>query len=281
MPTEWQEYRVQDLIATQFSGPSPTCEERQIQNDSEWGLLKTTAVTWEHGWDFRQHKVLPSRYWHQPAIEVRAGDVIVTKAGPRHRVGVVAHIADTPPRIMVSGKMIGLRPDQSLVVPRILAAALSTAEPQRFLDNRTTGMAESQVNFSNAVILRAPLRIPPLHEQRRIAEILDTLDETIQKTEQVIAKLQLMKQGLLHDLLTLGLDDNGELRDPERHSEQFKESHLGLVPKDWSVKPLGQWLNGSPKNGYSPIGVDENTGVFMLGLGCLTPFGFEIGRAHV
>ncbi len=73
--------------------------------------------------------------------------------------------------------------------------------------------------------------LPPLPEQRRIAEILDTLDEAIRKTEQVIAKLQQMKQGLLHDLLTRGIDDNGELRDPERHPEQFKDSPLGRIPR--------------------------------------------------
>ena len=58
----------------------------------------------------------------------------------------------------------------------------------------------------------------------------------IRHTEQVIAKLQQMKQGLLHDLLTRGIDDNGELRDPVRHPEQFKDSPLGRIPKrvgDW------------------------------------------------
>ena len=79
------------------------------------------------------------------------------------------------------------------------------------------------------------LLLPPLPEQRRIAEILDTLDEAIRKTEQVIAKLQQMKQGLLHDLLTRGIDDNGELRDPVRHPEQFEDSALGRIPKGWEV----------------------------------------------
>ena len=45
---------------------------------------------------------------------------------------------------------------------------------------------------------------PSSAEQTRIAAILDTLDDTIRQTELVIAKLQLMKQGLLHDLLTRG-----------------------------------------------------------------------------
>ena len=53
-----------------------------------------------------------------------------------------------------------------------------------------------------------------LREQRRIAEILDTADEAIRSTERLIAKLEQGKQGLLHDLLTRGIDEIGHLRDP-------------------------------------------------------------------
>ena len=92
--------------------------------------------------------------------------------------------------------------------------------------------------LTQAELRSIELLTPPLPEQRRIAEILDTLDEAIRKTEQVIAKLQQMKQGLLHDLLTRGIDENGELRDPERHPEQFQDSPLGRIPKAWQVAPL-------------------------------------------
>ncbi len=78
----------------------------------------------------------------------------------------------------------------------------------------------------------------PLPEQRRIAEILDTIDKAIQKTEALISKLKVMKQGILHDLLTRGLDKNGKLRDPKAHPEQFKDSLLGRIPKDWGINPL-------------------------------------------
>jgi type I restriction enzyme S subunit len=73
----------------------------------------------------------------------------------------------------------------------------------------------------------------PIPEHRRIAEILDTIDEAIQKTEALISKLKAMKQGLLHDLLIRGLDENGKLRDPKAHPEQFKDSLLGRIPKEW------------------------------------------------
>lgn len=90
-------------------------------------------------------------------------------------------------------------------------------------------------HLSTKAIKSITVRVPDLPEQQRIAEILDTLDEAIRKTEGVIAKLRQMKQGLLHELLTRGLDDNGELRDPERQPEQFHTTALGRLPKGWDV----------------------------------------------
>lgn len=76
---------------------------------------------------------------------------------------------------------------------------------------------------------------PPLPEQRSIAGVLDTVDDAIRKTEQIVAKLQQVKQGMLHDLLTRGIDDNDNLRDPERYPGQFQESPLGRIPKGWEA----------------------------------------------
>lgn len=95
----------------------------------------------------------------------------------------------------------------------------------------------------------------PAPEQRRIAAILDTIDEAIRRTEQVIGKLHQMKQGLLHDLLTRGIDENGELRDPEHHPEQFKDSPLGQIPDGWQVAPFEQYSwEGRPFLKTGPFG---------------------------
>jgi len=85
-----------------------------------------------------------------------------------------------------------------------------------------------------------PIYLPPIKEQEGIVEIIDTLDKAIAHTSSLIAKLKQMKAGLLHDLLTRGLDENGELRDAIAHPEQFKDSPLGQVPKDWEVVPIQQ-----------------------------------------
>ena len=54
--------------------------------------------------------------------------------------------------------------------------------------------------------------------------------------------LKQVKQGLVNDLLTRGIDGNGELRDPKQHPEQFKDSPLGRIPSAWNVLPCGELL---------------------------------------
>lgn len=201
----WTPTPLRDLVTHAASGPSPTSEERPVR-ECEWGLLKTTAVSWEHGWRASAHKVPPKQYWGNRSLEIHPGDVIVTKAGPRHRVGVAAYVDSTPPRLMVSGKMVLLRPDPSKVFPPILALALATPLAQKYLDHRTTGMAESQVNFSNAALLSCPLPLPPLEEQLRIAEIVSAIDEAIRSTEGVIAKLTSVRHGALNAQMTALID---------------------------------------------------------------------------
>ena len=136
----------------------------------------------------------------------------------------------------------------------------------RFLHYRTnredfwprSGSAQPFIKPSS--IGKCWLMLPPLPEQRRIAEILDTLDEAIRKTEQVIAKLQQMKQGLLHDLLTRGIDEHGELRDPERHPEQFKDSPLGRIPRGWEVVQAGEHVNFNGGFGFPHVFQGRHTG---------------------
>jgi len=210
MPTEcpraWERLTVRQLITRYFSGPSPTCEERNVQRPEEWGLLKTTAITWA-GWDDAAHKVPPSIYWGNPSLEVHDGDVLVTKAGPRHRVGVVAYVPSTRPHLMVSGKMVALRPAPSRAEGRVLAGLLATAGAQAFLDQRTTGMAESQVNFANETLLQLTLCVPPRAEQRQIARVLERCDDAIGRTDEIVSKLKQLKRGLVVGLLSEGIDE--------------------------------------------------------------------------
>lgn len=275
----WAEVTVAEVIERHFCGPSPDCEERPVFDDAEWGVLKTTAITWS-GWNQDAHKVLPRSYWGREGIEVKAGDVLVTKAGPRHRVAVVTHVPATRPQLVVSGKMIGLRPRSDLVLPQVLAGLLALGGPQKYIHDRTTGMAESQVNFANDVLLATPLRLPPLPEQTEIAQVAGALDTTIRQTEAIVEKLKLVKQGLLHDLLTRGIDANGELRPPQSEAPHlYKASPLGWIPREWEVQPLANYMSSDITYGIVQAGPHVEGGVPYIRTGDMS--GDQLSRASL
>ncbi len=75
-----------------------------------------------------------------------------------------------------------------------------------------------------------------LVEQRQIADILSTLDKTIAQSESLVRKYQSIKQGLLSDLLTRGVDENGELRPSREEAPKlYEQTSLGCLPKKWEV----------------------------------------------
>ena len=73
-------------------------------------------------------------------------------------------------------------------------------------------------------------------EQSWIANILSTVDYLIDKTEVLIAKYKRIKTGMMHELITRGIDKHGQLRHPSAH--KFVESPLGLIPKEWNAVEL-------------------------------------------
>ncbi len=73
-------------------------------------------------------------------------------------------------------------------------------------------------------------------EQKKIAEILSKVDTAIEQTQSLIAKYQRIKTGLMQDLLTKGIDENGNIRSEETH--EFKDSELGRIPVEWDCNTL-------------------------------------------
>ena len=108
-------------------------------------------------------------------------------------------------------------------------------------------------NLNVKVVEEFDMPIPPLKEQQKIAEILSSVDATIEKTEQVIAKTEEVKKGLMQQLLTKGIS----------HTE-FKQTELGEIPVQWQVKKLadlGEALIGLT---YSPDNITDESGTLVL-----------------
>lgn len=177
---------------------------------------------------------------------VRAGDVIITKDSETpDDIGVPAVVLETTDDLVCGYHLALIRPRSDRVDPVFLAKQLAHHRISRYYARLANGL--TRYGLTNAVVENTPVWLPEQDEQRLVAIILRGIDEAIAKTDTLIAKLKSVKQGLLHDLLTRGLDDNGELRDPVRHPEQFMSTPLGKRFKDWTLQRLGQMcdlLNG-------------------------------------
>ena len=136
--------------------------------------------------------------------------------------------------------VVGAAYDPTFVLYRMLqgyADGLTTRYEQQ-----TTGIR----NLKLTDLLSEKLLVPSLPEQRKIARILSTVDDLIERTEALIAKHRAIKQGLMHDLLTRGVDASGRLRPPREEAPGlYRESAVGWVPMEWEVVPFGHWLVGS------------------------------------
>lgn len=132
----------------------------------------------------------------------------------------------------------------------ILYSVLSDAVGQQ-IESRTVGSNYPAINSSDVRRLQLPFFEPT--QQRRIAEILSALDETIEQTEALIAKHQQIKAGLMHDLFTRGVTPNGKLRPTRSEAPQlYKESALGWIPKEWEIVTTEHFAAETP--GATTIG---------------------------
>lgn len=152
------------------------------------------------------------------------------------------------------------------VHPRHLLRLLHYA--QRKADATSVGSTVKGIRVQDYLSIVVPQA--PTKEQPLIARVLDTLDATIRQTEAIIAKLKQVKQGLLHDLLTRGIDGNGELRPPHSQApHMYWDSPLGWVPRDWGVQPLRQILSGPTRNGVYKPSSYHGSGPLMVQMGGL------------
>jgi type I restriction enzyme S subunit len=127
-----------------------------------------------------------------------------------------------------------------------VCGTLSAKDPElslAFLAYKLATVSKDHVSYvgnpklMNGVMASIELLLPKsLPEQRKIAEILTTVDRAIEETEALVGKQQRIKTGLMQDLLTRGIDAHGQLRTEATHA--FKDSPLGRIPVEWEVNLL-------------------------------------------
>jgi type I restriction enzyme, S subunit len=92
-------------------------------------------------------------------------------------------------------------------------------------------------NDFDKLLIKYPKEIK---EQEKIAKILSTLDNAIESTNRIIEKEKNIKTALMQELLTNGIDKNGQIRTPQTHA--YKQTELGLIPDEWEATSINLLL---------------------------------------
>jgi type I restriction enzyme S subunit len=182
------------------AGNSPDLPDRPAQS-GEWGVLKVSAVKPDgiHG---NENKVVLSPRMIDPRLEVRPGEVIMTRANTPDLIGLACFVRQVQPQLMLSDKTLRLAINAQVADPRFVAHVLAAPSVRRQITSAGTGSSGSMKNISQQDIRSFVIPYPPVPVQERVSEILDSVDESIRSTECLIKKLLQARSGLLEDLLS-------------------------------------------------------------------------------
>ena len=247
-PTDWDTKTIGDLACHVGSGATPTGGS-SVYSKTGITFIRSQNVTFKGLLLDDVAFIRTSIHQQMARSEIFPHDVLLNITGAS--IGRCCFVPHNFGLANVNQHVCAIRlPRPSHEDAVFLAGVLASYIGQSQIDRLNAGGNREGLNYQQVRSFVIPW--PRSEERKRIAAILEAGDEAIAKTEVVIAKLKHVRAGLLHDLLTRGLDENGELRDPESHPEQFIESSLGTMPKTWKVGPFRNF--GSPDRPHLKTG---------------------------
>ena len=198
------------------------------------------------------------------------GDTLFARITPCTENGKTGLVNCLAPGETATGstEFIVLGPRPGVTIPRFVYYLAKNPVFRSFAISQMRGTSGRQ-RVPVTVFDDFEVRLPPLREQRKIAAILSSVDDGIEKTQAVIDQVQVVKRGLMQQLLTRGL--------PGRHT-RFKQTEIGEIPEEWRVVQLGSvCLDVSDGPHFSPKYVDRQNGVPFLSARNIRVDGWALG----
>ncbi|HMN44236.1 MAG TPA: restriction endonuclease subunit S [Povalibacter sp.] len=228
-PSGWRSVKLREVSSCTLGGTPPTGIPKY------WG----GSIPWMASGDVNLRRV-----YDVPGRITEAGLAISNATLTSPPAVAVGLAGQGKTRGTVALTLCALSTNQSIALLRgdessLLTGYLFHNLDRRYEELRARSSGGGRGGLSKEILESIPIDLPPSGEQRLITQIIDTLDTAIRQTEAIIEKLKQVKQGLLHDLLTCGIDENGELRPPQSEAPHlYKPSRLGWIPKEWDVSGL-------------------------------------------
>ena len=218
IPRDWKIVRLKDIALISSGNTAP--QEKMYFEDGKFPFIRVQHL------NKLEEQKYPTQFdlINELAIselklkKFRKGSIIFPKSGESIRLEKRAILREDS---FVVNHLAVIEPIHQEAHNMFLFYYLCTIKTSDYLTKTTM----PSLNLSTIQTFYIPL--PPVVEQRAVAEVLSVVDLAIQKTDMVIAKTERLKKGLMQTLLTRGIG----------HKE-FKDTEIGKIPKTWQTVKL-------------------------------------------
>lgn len=228
IPKEWEVRKVIDLFIVE-TGTTPSTKQREYWDNGTVNWITPTDLSKLNGKikiRGSSRKITKKASEESNLTVLPKGSIIISTRAP---VGYVAVLEEAA---TFNQGCKGLIPkDLSKISSEFYCYYLLSKE--QILQHLSSGSTFKELSKESLENLKLPL--PPLPEQKKIAEILSTVDKAIEKVDESIEKTQRLKKGLMQELLT----GRWNTVDGRQGRREFKQTEIGRIPREWEVIKLG------------------------------------------
>lgn len=230
--SKWSKKKIKDFAFT-ASGGTPSTERKEYWHNG--------TIPWINSGELSKHDIIkkPTTYITQEALDNSSaklfpiGTVVIALTGATTGMSAILEI-ETSTNQSITGIFPSKEHDS-----KFLLYTLHHNIDKILLHN--VGSAQPHIN--KEIVDNLEFNYPIVPEQYVISKILSTADAVIEKTQAAIAKYKAIKQGMLQDLFTRGIDLNTNKLRPryQEAPELYKEGKLGWIPREWEVEEIGNY----------------------------------------
>ena len=245
---EWKEYKLEEL-GTIVGGATPSTKEPYNYDGSiSWITPKDLSNHCGRYISHGERMITPEGYNSCSCKMLPKGSVLFSSRAP---IGYVAIAAN---ELCTNQGFKSIIPDERLVDVTFLYYLL--INNKAMIEGLGSGTTFKEV--SGNVMKNVVVKIPNLEIQRRIANILSSLDDKIEMNRRINDNLEQQAQALFKSLFV----DFEPFKDGE-----FEETELGLIPKGWeivSLSAIADYINGLAMQKYRPLEGEKGLPVLKI-----------------
>lgn len=179
-------------------------------------------------------------YEKYPKAHLSKNDLIIIMTDITPSLGLIGKTAiiDKSNEYVLNQRVGCLRPVNKDISIRFMNYMFNSDLVRLQVVSNTLGTAQFYVN--TPVLKNLDIPFPPLPEQKKIATILSSVDDVIEKTQAQINKLKDLKTGMMQELLS---PREGSPQALKMGYTEFKDSPVGRIPVGWESLSLSNLVN--------------------------------------